>query len=546
MRNCLIAIVLATCAAACSGSDNTERNEAAIDAVLGKNVRTHMEVLAADAMQGREAGTAGYEVAADYVAGQLREYGLEPLGDDGSYFQGIEFSETRLIPESATLSLSKDGETLALEFPADFVRSGGYGKAREQIEAPLVFVGHGIIAPEYDHDDYAGVDVEGKILVMLSGAPPEFDTDQRAFYSSSSGKAERAVELGAVGIVGIRTPVDQARRPWARFLPGIGSPGMRWLDDHGRPFHGNPELAGSATLSETGADKLFALAGYDLAAIFDKHAKGETGSFDLGVSADLARVSTQRIVPSANVVAVLRGSDPALANEYVVYSAHLDHIGIRPSETGDEIHNGAYDNAAGIGTVLEIAAAMAAMPEAPRRSVIFALVTAEEKGLQGSSYFAKNPPVPVEQLVANINIDMPYLGFPVADIHAFGAEHSTLYAAVSAATEAMDVGLTPDPLPAEVRFVRSDQFSFVQEGIPALAFKAGSQSSDPAIDGAAALDDFLKNHYHQASDDLNLPWSEVGGERFARTALLLGLIVADQDERPVWNKGDFFGDKFAR
>ena len=265
----------------------------------------------------------------------------------------------------------------------------------------------------------------------------------------------------------------------------------------------------------------------------------------MDVDAKLERVSTQRIVPSANVVAVLRGSDPRLADEYLVYSAHLDHIGIRPADDGDEINNGAYDNAAGIGTMLQVAAAMAAMPHAPRRSVIFAAVTAEEKGLQGSSYFAKNPPLPAAQLVANINIDMPYLGFPVADIQAFGAEHSTLYSAVRAATEKMGMGLTPDPLPAEVRFVRSDQFSFVQEGIPALAFKAGSRSSDPAIDGDAMLDDFLKNHYHQASDDLDLPWSEEGAERFARTALLLGLIVADKDERPAWKENDFFGEKFA-
>jgi Peptidase family M28 len=545
LKTRLTAPLLALTLAACGGGQ-ADKHAAMISAVTGAGVRAHMEVLAADNFEGREAGTVGYQRAADYVAAEYERYGLEGLGDDGSYFQAIEFAETRLEPESARLTLLKNGEELPLVFPDDFIRSGGYGEAEESIDAPLTFVGHGIVAPEYEHDDFAGVDVRGKILVMLSGAPPQFATDQRAFYSSSRGKQALAAELGAVGIITVRTPVDQERRPWARYLPGIGSPGMRWLDADGRAYLGYPELAGSATLSEFGAEKLFALAGHDLEGIFARHADGETGSFDLGVSAHLERTSTQRIVPSANVVAVLRGSDPELKNEYVVYSAHLDHIGIRPSDDGDEIHNGAYDNAAGIGTILQIASAMAHTPERPRRSVIFAAVTAEEKGLQGSSYFARNPPVPVRQLVANINIDMPYLGFPVADIQAFGAEHSSLHAAVSEATAALGMGLTPDPMPEEVRFVRSDQFSFVQEGIPALAFKAGSQSSDPAIDGEAMLNDFLKNHYHRASDDLNLPWSAEGAERFARTALMLGLIVAAEDERPTWNKNDFFGDKFAR
>jgi Zn-dependent M28 family amino/carboxypeptidase len=246
------------------------------------------------------------------------------------------------------------------------------------------------------------------------------------------------------------------------------------------------------------------------------------------------------------VVGLLKGSDPSLATEYVVFSAHLDHIGIRKGEDGDDIHNGAYDNAAGVAAILEIAAGMAVLETPPRRSVIFAALTGEEMGQQGSSHFVKNPPVPVKSIVADINIDMPFLGFPVADIEAFGAEHSTLLAAVRKATTEMGMGLTPDPMPEEVRFVRSDQFAFVKEGIPAIAFKAGSKSSDAKIDSAEMLQDFLKNHYHRPSDDLSLPFSAEGAERFVRTALVLGLEVASQDERPRWNAGDFFGEKFAQ
>jgi hypothetical protein len=523
-----------------------DARQVAVDSISGAEIRTHMEVLAADEMLGREAGTADYDKAADYVAAQFRQLGLLPMGDGSSFFQKINFFETRLQPDSAELILRGGGGDVSLVFRDDFIRSGGYGESAEEITAPLLFVGHGITAPEYDHDDFAGIDVAGKILVVLSGAPPQFATDQRAFYSSGRGKAARAAELGAVGIIGVRTPVDQARRPWSRYLPGIGTPGMRWLQADGVPHQGYPELAGSATLSETGVDKLFELAGRELAPVFEKHAAGETGSFEFGIDATLKRQSSQRTVASANVVGVLQGSDPALQHEYVVYSAHLDHIGVRSGDGDDDIHNGAYDNAAGIGVMLEIAAGMAAMETRPKRSVIFAAVTAEEKGLQGSSYFAKNPPVPSRQLVGNINIDMPYLAFPVADIQAFGAEHSSLLGSVTEATAKMGMGLTPDPMPEEVRFVRSDQFSFVQEGIPALAFKAGAKSFDESIDGEAMLADFLKNHYHQASDDLSLPYSAEGAERFAQAALLLGIIVADDADRPRWNEGDFFGDKFAR
>ncbi len=519
---------------------------AAIASITGHGIRAHMEVLAADDMKGREAGTVDYERAADYVTRQYRAAGLEPMGDDGGYFQSIDFFETRLVPESAQLSFHKGIAELELTFRDDFVRSGGYGEVNEVITAPLVFAGHGIDAPEYRHNDFAGVDVSGKIMVVLSGAPPQFGTDQRAFYSSSQVKRATAVDRGAVGIITVRTPVDRARRPWDRYLPGIGSAGMRWIDTDGEPYQAYPQLAGSATLSESGAGKLFAFSGHALDKIYEKHAAGGTGSFDMGVMAEATRTSKQRNVSSANFIGWLKGRDEALQDEYVIYTAHLDHIGIRPGEDGDDIHNGAYDNAAGIAAILEIAKAMAAMETAPRRSIIFAAVTAEEKGMQGSSYLARNPPVPAERLVANVNIDMPYLGFPVADIEAFGAEHSTLLAAVSEATAAMNMGLTPDPMPERVRFVRSDQFSFVKEGIPAIAFKAGSKSSDPAQDGSALLADFLKNHYHRPSDDLNLPYSAEGAQRFVQTALVLGLIVANQDEKPRWNEGDFFGERFAR
>jgi len=536
--------------ASCNQPDSSDASfgpntDALLERIKGKNVRQHMLILASDEMKGREAGTDNYDNAADYVIQNFKNYGLKSMGDDGVYTQSIRFLESRLDVETAKFSVHKDNTKIDLIFRDDFIRSGGFGGINEEISAPMVFVGYGIVAPEYNHDDFAGVEVTNKILVMLSGAPPGFSTDQRAFYSSGRGKAQVAIARGAVGIITLRTPVDQKRRPWARYLPGVGSPGMRWLDDDGLPFQGHQELKGTATVSQSGAEKIFALSGHNLEQIFSFHQEGGIKSFGMDITATLSRSSIQREVNSANVIGYVEGSDPELSNEFLIYTAHLDHIGIRTGKEGDDIHNGAYDNAAGIGSILEIADSISIMNPAPRRSIIFAAVTAEEKGLQGSSYFVKNPPIPIENLVANINIDMPYLGFPVADLHAFGAEHSSLHDAVEKASDYIGMQFTPDPLPEEVRFVRSDQFSFVKEGIPAVALKAGTISSDPSIDGSKELDNFLKNHYHQSSDDLDLPFSEEGTEGFVRTALLLGLIVADEDEKPTWNKGDFFGDKFS-
>jgi hypothetical protein len=535
---------------ACTSSNTDDSNlvntiDFVVGELKGENVRKHMEVLASDKMLGREAGTENYDKAAQYLIQNFSDLGLKPLGNGGSFEQPIRFIESRLDTESTVMRIYNDDRAIDFIFKDDYIRSGGFGNVSEKITAPLVFVGYGIIAPEYNHDDYKGINVKDKILVVLSGAPPNFKTDQRAFYSSGRTKAEIAIAQGASGIISLRTPVDQKRRPWERYLPGVGSPGMRWLNQYNEPYNGYTQLQGSATISQAGAKKLFELSGHDLDQIFNHHAEGLNNSFDMGVTATLERSSNQREVLSSNIIGFIEGSDPILRSQYVIYTAHLDHIGIRTGKGNDHIHNGAYDNAAGIGSIIEIASSILSMDQPPRRSIIFAALTAEEKGLQGSSYFVKNPTVPIESLVANINIDMPYLGFPVADIHAFGAEHSSLYGAMETATQYIGIQFTPDPLPEEVRFVRSDQFSFVKEGIPALALKAGTISSDPNIDGGKELDNFLKNHYHQPTDDLNLPFSNEGTERFARTGLLLGLIVANDEQKPTWNADDFFGDKFA-
>jgi hypothetical protein len=548
MRNSIVSFAAAVVIGGCNPSSgpSTDLAASALDSATGGRIRAHMEVLAADDMQGRGAGTEGHRKAAAYVASRFAEIGLDPLGDGGTYLQDIDFLESRLIPGSESFSLHQGDSEVALDAGRDFAQSGGFGEAEETVTAPLVFVGFGIQAPEYEHDDYADIDVAGKILVVLTGAPPRFAKNERAFYSSSTGKQTLAAERGAVGTVTIRTPVDRERLTWPRILGSAASSDMRWLDSSGAPREGFPQLRGSAILSESGAARLFELAGRDLEALFDRHDQGGTGSFEFDISATLSRRSSRQRTSSPNVLAMLPGSDSVLRHEYILFTAHLDHLGIRAGDDGDNIYNGAYDNAAGVATILEVADALAKLSPAPRRSIIFAAVTAEEKGLRGSDFLAHNPPVAIEDIVANINVDMPFLGHPIADVEGFGVEHSTLHHSLLRAAEELGLELTPDPRPDLVRLIRSDQFSFVKQGVPGLNLKPGSASSDPAINGSELRTTFLRDHYHAPGDDLTLPFSEQGATRFAHVALTLGLAIANDDEPPEWKDGDFFGERYGK
>jgi Zn-dependent M28 family amino/carboxypeptidase len=548
MKNILLISGLALLTAACGDAPQPTMSKQVQDKLLNQitveGVRYHAVVLADDALEGREAGTRGYNAAADYVALQYKNYRLKSFNDDGSYFQPINFLTSSLDVATAQVSFAIGDEIFDLKLREDFVMGAGFGNSVEAISANVIFVGYGITSPGNDFDDYADIDVKDKIVVMLSGAPAHFSTDERAYFSRS--KAQTAVANGAIGVIGVRTLTDQKRRDFKFYLPGLGSSSMRWLDQESQPYDAYSQLQVSATLSQQGAEKLFTNSPISLEDILARAEEGKSQSFDMGIIASLGRQSNHEVITSSNVVGYIEGSDPVLKDEYVVYGAHLDHIGIRPGKNGDDIHNGLYDNATGIATILEIAKAISNMEVKPKRSIIFISYTAEEKGLRGSSYFVNNPPVAVNQLVANVNIDMPILTFPVNDITPIGAEHSTLLAAAERAAETLNIGLKPDPLPEEVRFVRSDQFSFIKAGIPAIYYKAGDGSADPHIDGPEMVQNFLKNHYHQASDDLSLPFDKVGVENYAKGALLIGVNIANENERPQWLEGDFFGEQFGQ
>ena len=547
MKPRLLSTLIALCAAAgCSESPEAvvADRDSAIGAVTRQNIAAHVAFLADDAREGRMAGEPGYEEAARYVADQFADLGLVPGGEDG-WFQQVPLISNRIDEESTTLIAHRDGEDTALQYKEHFTMSGDKVREENNVRAEVVYVGFGVHAPELGYSDYDGIDVDGKIVAIFGNAPATFPHNERAYHSSGRTKAKLAVERGAVGTLVLMSKRMEEYYPWERVKREAGTrPGMAWVTLTGEAADYYPELLGGAMISVDVARDLFAGTPITFDEAREATEASRPASTPLGFEVTLARKTRHEVITSPNVVGIVRGTDPVLADEYVVYSAHLDHNGIGAAVNGDTIYNGAYDNAMGTSLLIETARVFAAAP--PRRSVLFIAVTAEERGLLGSDYFAHYPTVPTESMVANVNLGMPLFLYPVADIIAFGSEHSSLEATVEAAIEAEGFELTPDPMPEENIFRRSDQYSFVRKGVPATFLVPGYTSIDPDIDGEAAVKDHRKHHYHQPSDDLSRPVDWDSAVRFARANARIGYAIANVDARPTWNEGDFFGEMFGR
>lgn len=536
---------------ACGRTPETAAPAPAVDAAATadpagpQRIEADVRFLADDLLEGRAAGTRGYDLAALYVANRYRAIGLAPAGDDGTYFQNVPLLEGQRVREGATFTVQREDGELAFAFQDDFLPGVNFNAASHAVSAPLVFVGQAVHAPDLGHDDFKDVDVRGKVAVYLSGAPSTFGNTQRAFHASSREKMAQLAAHGAVGAIGIGNPVDDAKYPWARGAMNWQMPGMRLVDADGKPVEAWPELKATATLSVEGARRL--LAGAPMAAdeIFERRESGKLQSFDLPGRVTLAGATTLKRVDSRNVVGKLPGSDAALSADHIAFTAHLDHIGIGAQVDGDGVYNGAFDNALGIAVMLQAATELKADAAATRRSLLFVAVTAEERGLLGATYFAQFPTVPKASLVANINMDMPTFLTEVTDVVPIGIEHSTLEADVQAAAAQLGVGLSPDPKPEEVVFVRSDQYAFVREGIPAVYLDAGIKARNPDIDALALHEDFLTGHYHQPSDETDLSINYDSAAMLSRLNAAIGRRIGNADARPAWKDGDFFGTKFA-
>ena len=488
-------------------------------------------------MAGREAGSEGERRAADYVARQFGELGLEPAGEAGGWFQRVTLEERTILPAGTSAALVEDGARAPLRLPEDiFFRISG-GPPPERVEAPLVFAGYGLHLPEAGHDDFAGLDLDGRIVVVSNGDP-----DGLSGALKSHARAERArllAERGAAGLILLGQPAA-GEQPWASLSRLGGEPGMYPAEAMVRTL---PAPFLTAYFNPAGAERLFAGSGHRFADIAAAAAAGrplERFALRPRLAATVATAS--RTIVSRNVIGRLPGRGDALAAEHVVLTAHLDGLGIGPAVGGDTIYNGALDNAAGVAALIDIAASLRRQRARPRRSLLFVALTGEEKGLLGSRWFARAPTVPRASIAANLNYDMALPLFPLTGVIVLGAEESSLGADARAVGAPMGLEVLPDPFPERNSFVRSDQYSFIEAGIPALAFKFGFRADTSE---ARTERDWRATRYHSPSDDAGQGVFGVDEIRLHDFIAALALRVADAEARPRWNDDSFFR-RFAR
>ena len=535
----------------------TASDRAALDVasktIRPEQIRAHMRFLSDSLLQGRAPGTPGYDIAAAYVAAQLEGMGLHP-GVSGVWFQPVPFEKAVTDEAASSLILIADGKEQKLTDAKDYMLASWFaspapkteGRAESEVTAPVFFAGFGVTAPDQKYDDYSGIDVRGKIVAVIYGAPSRFPSTERAYYSDDVVKVRNAVAHGAVGTLAISLPEDWKRYPWDWLVPQIQMGDMHWIGKDGVPHDFFPDRRGSAMLSEQGAKLLFAGSPKPLDQVFADARASKPQAFALPVSVRIHTVAAQKMIQSSNIVAELKGSDPALRDQYVVYTAHVDHLGICPPVEGDNVCHGAFDNASGTAALLEIARAYASLPKPPRRSVLFVFVTGEEMGLLGSDYFAHFPTVPLKSIVANVNIDgAPGIFVALKDIVPLGAEHSTINEEVLSASKAFGLDISPDPMPEEVFFIRSDQYSFLLQGVPAVNITDGVKAVDPKVNALELEKKWAVTRYHTPADNMEQPMDLDSAAKMSLVNFLVGYEIAQRDAPPAWNKGDFFGTTFG-
>jgi hypothetical protein len=540
-------LLLAGCATAIAASPSGPDAIAAgaADAAAGikpEAVSAHIRFLADDLLEGRAPGERGFDIAAAYVASQLQGMGLEPGASDGTWFQPMTFRAGRT--RDARLEVgTPGGEAKALVPERDFIARAPLASGVADVTAPVVYVGHGIVAPEYRWDDLAGVDLKGKVALVLAGAPlgttPDFFPPiQSAVYGSPRSKLERLMARGVVGVLWVQTPAREKIAPFSRLVAQAQRGSMSLVDNGVVPAR---ERLPHFGLSIEGADALLAAAGRPerVATLVAAAERRERAPFDLGTKVRLRAEAALRTVHTANVLGLWRAAPGSpTAGETVVYTAHLDHLGIGKPENGDSIYNGASDNAAGVSNVLEIARAFTRLAERPRRAVLFAFVSGEEDGLLGSEWLVAHPPVRRESLVADVNCDSGLPVFKFHEVFSLGADQSTLQQDAERAATALGLTLGPDPDPKQASAVRSDQYSFLRAGIPASATKVGLGGATEQERAAAAA--YTKVHYHRAADHWEADRDHGPAAAMARFQFLFGLSAAQRAERPRLLPGSFF------
>jgi Zn-dependent M28 family amino/carboxypeptidase len=512
----------------------------AMASVESQRIRAHVRFLSSDLLEGRGTGQRGGDIAAEYIATQFALYGLKPAGENGTFMQKVPLEGIATQDDSKLSLVPKGGAPLDLAYRSDFVATDETGNTRDEVDSKLVWIGYGIDAPEFNWNDYKDVDVKGKVLLMLVNEPPSddpkfFGGKALTYYGRWTYKYEEAARRGAAGVILIHKTAmasygwDVVRNSWS---------GERsFLRDDS-----DQRLKLAAWIQYDVARKLAQACGMDLEQMIQ--AAGQRGfkavALPAGVKATM--ISKVRVFDSRNVIAMLPGSDPKLKDEGVFYSAHYDHLGIVPGMAGDNIYNGAQDNATGCGILLEIARAFAHAKQAPRRSVYFAAVTAEEQGLLGSDYLGKHPPLPAKDISLALNYDdVPPLGIP-EELNVAGAERTSFYPTVERTAQDFDLTIVPDAQPSAGHYYRSDHFSFARVGVPSFSIDEGDLYRGHTRQwGTQQAGEYVSKHYHQPSDEYHPDMDFRGDAIMARFGIALGWEAASQSSLIGWKAGDEFG-----
>ena len=511
----------------------------AMGTISPDRIRAQVRFLSHDLLEGRGTGQRGGDIAAEYLATQFATYGLKPAGENGTYFQKVPMVGITPDPATTFALVAADGKATSLKALDQYVAYDQTQQPESTVDAPIVFVGYGISAPEYNWDDYKGVDVKGKVLLMLVNEPPSndpkfFKGSALTYYGRWTYKYEEAARRGAVGAILIHR-TDMASYGWD-VVRNSNSGEKSYLQ-----LDGTPKLKVASWVQWDVAKELAASAGQDLDQWMEAAKTRDFKPVPLPVGLKAHMISKMRPFSSNNVLAMLPGGDARLKDEAVMYTAHYDHLGIRPDMPGDNIYNGANDNATGCGILLEIARAYSTALEKPRRSILFAAVTAEEQGLLGSEYLGKHPPIPAGKITLDLNYDdVPPLGAP-EEVEVSGAERTTFYPSVEATAREFKLTIRPDARPEAGHYYRSDHFSLARVGIPSFSVNEGVKykGHDEAW-GLQQDQEYNEKHYHQPSDEYHPGMDFTGDATMARFGFVLGWQAASQEKLIGWEKGDEF------
>ena len=512
----------------------------ALDMISEDDIRMHIKTLSADEMGGRAPGTKGGNLASDYIASQFEQMGLEPV-IDGSYFQTFPMVGLA-VTDDRKMEFSKNGKSMSLILGEEFTLSTGLQKPSVSVNAEVVYVGYGVQAPELDWDDFKGIDVRGKVLLTLVNDPPSDDPDHfggkaMTYYGRWTYKYEKAAELGAVGVLLIHT-TPSATYGWQVIGGSTLGKGYALGLNENSP----PQLSTRSWISESAANKLLNFAGYNLSDLQDAATRRDFKPIDLGVTISTTVNTTISSVETRNVIGLIRGFDPVLSKEMVVWSGHYDHLGIRNTGTvEDSIYNGAWDNASGVSTIMAIAKVAVELKPLLKRSILVMALTAEESGLLGSQYYAENPVFHLATAKALFNIDAVNIWGETNDMNPLGFKRSTMEAMLQPIADEQGLVLVGDQEPEKGIFFRSDHFPFSKAGVPAVSIDSGSDYVDHDMEWKEANKDaWINANYHQPSDEYSDDWDMAGVMQIAKFVLSATYDIANSDVTPEWNEGQEF------